>query len=171
MMRQQTYILRKKFIRMKVMQHRNSFLVKAVGSPSLRSVRTQLATVAGSTPCNGSWLCFEQEAGVGAFRGPFSPPLLCGSLILSQQLLLPLKCVLTALNPSVNMFYVDIYSPACYLQREQKVLTPIRSPQLPALMGNEPSLLHWQHHSGDVPWHWLCRPCDIYGFVQASERS
>lgn len=39
-----------------------------------------------------------------------------------------------ALNPSVNMFHVDIYSPACYLQWEQKVLTPISSIQLPAEM-------------------------------------
>jgi len=39
-----------------------------------------------------------------------------------------------ALNPSVNMFHADIYSPACYLQREQKVLTLISSIQLPAEM-------------------------------------
>lgn len=39
-----------------------------------------------------------------------------------------------ALNPSVNTFHVVIYSPACYLQWEQKVLTPISSIQLPAEM-------------------------------------
>lgn len=70
---------------MKVMQHRNSFPGKAVGSPSLKSVRTQLAMAAGSTPYNGNWLCFDQEAGVGAFRGPFPPQLFCGSLILFQK--------------------------------------------------------------------------------------
>lgn len=77
-------------------------------------------------------------------RGPFSPQLFSDSLILFQKVASTSKIwsyhKKMAFSPSVNMFHVDIYSPACYLQWEQKVLTPISSTQLLAEMVNEPFL-------------------------------
>lgn len=84
-------------------------------------------------PYHRSSPSFKQEAELEAFIGTFTPQLSSDSLTLFREAANTFEIwsyhegmvVSMALHPSVNMFHVDIYSPACSPQWEQDVLPPI----------------------------------------------